>query len=713
MSNRVYNSVILSCLLLFGSCTKELVYHPDISIEETAIGDRIEIKLSVKEPGGLMDALGDVDYRKLAKLSVHGPLNGTDLKFIRFIAGADEYGNETDGSLEVLDLSGATLVSGGEPYFIYVDEDDNSETPINLQNDELSRYAFGYCKLKEIILPNSIKAFGSQAFYNCTNLESVNIPASLQEIGRSVFCYCSKLKSEIILPEIISEIPDYTFYECASLTSVSLPESTSSLGYGCFAGCSRIASLGELPNLKDFDEHCFENCKKLETFSIPHSMTSIPNYAFSGCQSLKDIDVSRIIKFGYKAFDNCKKVSFVKFCDRLEYVDHYAFRNSGLAMDLDLPETVKYVGYEAFYGTDLTSVTINSDIRTYESEDPLFGNPRPFGYCKKLKKVKVTEGCKILGLSFSGCSALNSVSLPNSLDSLGYYFIEPEVIGEFEGVPLITIGYDIGDIFYDCTSLTIISLPSNLKFIGNGCFKGCTSLESIVLPNSLSLMDTYVFSGCTSLSSVKLSSSLETLPQGCFEDCSGLKSINIPGCVKALDFGCFENSGLQSVAMPESLVKIGLRCFYGCSGLKSISIPSNVKKIEENAFGDCSALSTVLFDTKGTLESIGSSAFYHCTSLETVQLPEGVTSVGDYCFSLCGLKNISIPSTLQNIGEGCFDHCLKLTDIRNYSESPQTVKGNTLGQILQEKVTLSVPSTSVDLYKDDSFWGLFPNIVGL
>ena len=712
MSNRVYIPLFLSCLLQLGSCTKELVYHSNTSIEETVIGDMIVIKLSVKESGGLMDALGDTDYRALSKLSVQGPVNGTDLKFIRFIAGADEYGNETDGSLEVLDLSGANIVEGGEPYFIYVDDDDNSETPISLQNDELSRYAFGYCKLKEIILPNSIKAFGSQAFYNCTNLESVNIPASLQEIGRSVFCYCGKLKSEIILPEGISEIPDYTFYECASLTSVTLPESTSSLGYGCFAGCSKITSLGELPNLNDFEGHCFENCKKLETFRIPSIMTSIPSCAFSGCQALKDIDVSRVVKFGYKAFDNCKKITMIKLCDSLEYVDHYAFRNSGLAMDLDLPETVKYVGYEAFYGTDLTSVTINSDIRTYESDEFVLNNSRTFASCKKLTSVKVSDGCTILGLSFSNCSALESVFLPASLDSIGYIYDEYEYyLIDVEGpqTEYVHTGY----IFAYCEALNKIDLPPNLQFIGASSFHGCTSLESIELPDSLSSMDTYVFSGCTSLSSVKLSSSLEVLPQGCFEDCSGLKSINIPGCVKALDYGCFENSGLQSVAMPESLVRIGLKCFYGCSGLKSITIPSNVKKVEDYTFGDCSALSTVIFDSKGSLESIGSSAFYHCTSLETVQLPEGVTSVGDYCFSICGLKNISIPSTLQNIGGGCFDHCLKLTDIRNYSESPQTVKGNTLGQIPQEKITLYVPSTSVNLYKEDSFWGTFPNIVGL
>lgn len=704
---------LLLLMLVHGSCTKKLIYEPDTSMEEIPIGDKIEIKLSVEEPGGLESALGYVDYRKICKLTVKGSVNGTDLKYIRFISGADEYGNETDGSLESLDLSAANLVEGGEPYFIYVDKDDNSETPINLQNDELSQYAFGYCKLKEIILPNSIRRFGSQAFYSCGNLITINIPGSLQEIGRSVFCYCNNLKSEIILPNGITEIPDYTFFECANLTSVTLPESVMSLGYGCFAGCSKIVSLGELPNLRVFGERCFENCKKLETFKIPSSMTSIPNSAFSGCWKLNNIDVSNIVKFGYKAFCNCQMITYINMCDRLEYVDHYAFYRSGLEMDLNLPETVKYVGYEAFYGTDITSVIINSDIRTHETEDVSFRNPQPFGLCKKLKSVRVSEGCKILGLSFSSCSALEFVSLPNSLDSLGYYFIEPEVIGEFEGEPIYSMPYDVGYIFSGCTSLKTIMLPENLKFIATCSFRDCSSLEQVVLPNSLSGMESYVFSGCTSLSFAKLSESLETIPQGCFEDCSGLKSISIPDCIKELDYASFENSGLQSVAMPEDLVEIGNRCFSGCAELKSITIPSKVRKIGDNAFGDCMALNSVLFESEGALKSIGVSAFYHCTLLENVQLPEGVTSIGDCCFSVCGLQDFSIPSTLQDIGEGCIDRCLKLTDIRNYSGNPQTIKNNTLGQIQPEKILLHVPANSIDLYKADPLWSVFPNVVGL
>ena len=70
--------------------------------------------------------------------------------------------------------------------------------------------------------------------------------------------------------------------------------------------------------------------------------------------------------------------------DGVTHVGDYAFYQSGLEMDLVLPQTVKYVGYHAFYGTSITSVAINSDIRTYESDNMLI-SPHPFGSCKNLK----------------------------------------------------------------------------------------------------------------------------------------------------------------------------------------------------------------------------------------------------------------------------------------------------------------------------------------
>ena len=148
---RFHYLLMLCCFLVFEACTKELVYESPIEYHNSFIDGKAEVTL--EEAGTLRQKLSIVDdLMSLTSLTIKGPINGSDLKLIREMAGADVEGNRTAGSLLSLDLSQARFVSGGDIPFLY-----NGKEPCPIEEDNVvPRYGFGYCKLKIILLPDSI-----------------------------------------------------------------------------------------------------------------------------------------------------------------------------------------------------------------------------------------------------------------------------------------------------------------------------------------------------------------------------------------------------------------------------------------------------------------------------------------------------------------------------------------------------------------------------
>ena len=177
-------------------------------------------------------------------------------------------------------------------------------------------------------------------------------------------------------------------------------------------------------------------------------------------------------------------------------------------------------------------------------------------------------------------------------------------------------GYtQIGDYaFYDCRSLTSITLPNSITRIGCCAFRYCTNLTSITIPNSVTSIGKWAFYDCHSLTSITIPNSVTSIGDGAFEFCTSLTSITIPNSVTA----------------------IGDNAFYGCRSLTSITIPNSVTNIGNFAFTNCSNLASITIPDSVT--RIGKWAFSWCRSLTTIIIPNSVTTIDFGAFYLCGIK---------------------------------------------------------------------------
>ena len=223
-----------------------------------------------------------------------------------------------------------------------------------------------------------------------------------------------------------------------------------------------------------------------------------------------------------------------------------------------------------------------------------------------------------------------------------------------------TIGYCA---FYNCSSLTSVTIPDNVTTIGDNAFYACSSLTSATIPDSVTTIGNYVFDGCKSLTSVTIPDSVTTIGERAFDGCSSLTSITIPDSVTTIGDWAFRYCrSLTSVTIPDSVTTIGKQAFQGCSSLTSVTIPDSVTTIGKSAFSLCESLTSITIPDSVT--TIGDSAFAWCESLTSVTIPDSITGIGNYAFQGCSsLTSVTIPDSVTTIGSQAFYSCSSLTSV--------------------------------------------------
>ena len=295
----------------------------------------------------------------------------------------------------------------------------------------------------------------------------------------------------------VTSIGNYAFQNCSSLTSVTIPNSVTSIGGHAFAYCSSLTSI-----------------------TIPESVTSIGDYAFYYCYSLTSVTIPEsVTSIGDKAFYNCSSLTSITIPNSVTSIGSYAFQYCSYLTSVTIPNSVTSIGGYAFQRcSSLTSVTIGNSVTS------------------------------IGGWAFSGCSSLTSITIPNSVTSIGIgifrgcrftkeNFVNNSTLdaeaNNYWGAEFVDAEIDglliRNDTVIDCrmfvTSLTSITIPNSVTYIGERAFDNCSSLTSITIPNTVTYIGERAFDNCSSLNEVILGTGLETVKEYAFAGCSKLQDV--------------------------------------------------------------------------------------------------------------------------------------------------------------------------------------------
>ena len=439
------------------------------------------------------------------------------------------------------------------------------------------------------------------------------------------------------------------------------------------------------------------NNTALTAITIPNTVVSINDNAFTGCTELTDFRYNGTVEeWGAITLgtDWNKDAAFtVVHC------------TDG---DVTLEEPIQPIQPNNFvYSTNAAGSTIKVNGETVTLEQ---GENIVLDYPNEITSVKATDNTALTYIqipntvteiesgtydeaAFGRCTSLISVTLPDSLTSIGNYgFIGCNKLASInipDGVTMIG-----NNSFASCKSLGSITLPDSLTSIGNGAFNYCTSLASINIPDGVTMIGNSAFSDCNKLAYINIPNGVKTINANTFDGCAALTSITIPDSVTMIGSGAFRGCNkLASITIPSGVTSIGDWAFNRCSALGSITLPEGITTIKNNTFCDCSSLTSV--NIPNTVTSIenggyGEGALGKCTSLTSVTLSDSLTSIGSFAFYGCTeLASITIPNTVTNISNGALFNCARLTEV-NYNGTMSQWSSITLGRSWKDNAPFTV-----------------------
>ena len=215
----------------------------------------------------------------------------------------------------------------------------------------------------------------------------------------------------------------------------------------------------------------------------------------------------------------------------------------------------------------------------------------------------------------------------------------------------------------------VIKFDGEVTSIGGMAFYNCSSLTSVTIPDSVTTIGYGAFMYCSSLTSVTIPDSVTTIEVEAFRDCTGelIVNCNIPSAISP-SYAAFYNSKFTKVTIGDSVTTIGDYAFCDCRSLTSITIPDSVTTIGNYAFENCSSLTTITIPDSVT--TIGYRAFCRCRMLQEFKgkfaSDDGRCLIQDgtlIAFAPAGITEYTIPDSVTKIGQYVFFGCSSLTSV--------------------------------------------------
>ena len=189
---------------------------------------------------------------------------------------------------------------------------------------------------------------GYNAFWECDNLISINIPNTIITIRNGAFHGCNLLSS-VVLSNNLKNIDTNVFGLCNSLSNIIIPNSVIQIGSGAFSGCKSLTEINIPTSLTNIESSVFNCCESLTEINIPNSVTQIGFGAFSGCKSLTNINIpNSVTSINNMVFHNCSSLTNVILPNTIYSINTAAFASCINLQNINIPESIIYIDNDAF-----------------------------------------------------------------------------------------------------------------------------------------------------------------------------------------------------------------------------------------------------------------------------------------------------------------------------------------------------------------------------
>ena len=555
-------------------------------------------------------------------------------------------------------------------------------------------------KSGEYVVLDGTRLIGSRAFYNAYNVTSVTIPGSVAIIMPSAFMGCRNIETLTILDsdnpneESGLKIADHAFYNLTNLTTVNLPARLSSFSPAMFSSTGKLSTIniakggsmyasknGMVTNAAG-DTLIYCPSGRTGYVRIPAGIATIAAGSFMQHYSITEVYVSySVATIENNAFELCTNLQTLTFegspnavgmtIGKQAFMRCYALKN----VIFEKESAVTEIGEEAFSSCnvlgDLTLPTTLTKIGSLA-----------FKNCLSIRKIVIAEGNKNIDVAmdaFEGCVRLLTITIPSTMETLPI-----EAIAACPSVRSIDIAANNpyfssdGLIIYNANKTELLfysktNTPENGEYtpidsvvkIRGGAFRNNDRIKVLNIGKNVEEIGDYAFAGMSMLTTVNFedSTSALTLGKGVLQGTGSLGNIVLPSRIREISEEMFRNSAIAVVTIGSSVTVIGKNAFTGCTGLMEIIFAEgcNIETIPESAFENVAAGTITIPKSVKVIES---RAFANVSASEII-FEEGsvLTTIGDGAFTGSALVSISIPSSVTTLGKGVFEGAKKLTSV--------------------------------------------------
>lgn len=447
-----------------------------------------------------------------------------------------------------------------------------SENQVLYNYDQSRIYSYLGGNTRDIyVMPNSVEHIEPYSFWGNTYLEDVTLSGCLEEVSGYAFSNCTSLRT-LTIPYSVHSIDAKAFENCISLRNVVIPASVSYIDPTAFDGCVNLNIIADTGTVA-YD------------FFVNFDKSDIGNTESQDAKRLVDDVDKENVENPIVVNDNLIDAS--KDPRNVEWMPSVDSLNSGNDSSI-LGKTIIVSGDALLFidkdmqVKELTkdSVPVDSPSVSYENEDGIANVVYDSDKGGFLPKYTEANG-RISMQAYYGSKDINSYEFPQNISSIGRFAFARSNISSIvipEGVT--SIGYGA---FYHCDNLIDIQFPSTLTNIDEYAFNNTPYLSTAASLADASGMlivgDGILLAYFGTGGNVIIPSNVKYIADGCFKDNASITGVVIPDSVRKIGSDAFRNcSSLSSVELGKGIISIDDRAFMGCP-VECFTIPGSVENM--------------------------------------------------------------------------------------------------------------------------------------
>ncbi len=541
--------------------------------------------------------------------------------------------------------------------------------------------------LQNVVVPNIVKRDdGTEVKITNVSLSNINFEGTLTfasglEINSNTLSNCSTVVN-IVTGDNVSIKMGSTFSKCTKLEKVSMGRNAKIINFpkefehSLFNGCTGLKEIA-VESLSEVNAFAFSSVGAAlqGDIVINEGITSIGSRAFYNCSSITSVSIpSTVTNIGEYAFYNCSSIKTAKIPEGIKTIENGAFyKCSNLSDEIEIKEGVTLGGGTVFNNSGITKLTIGNNI-TIPSDS--------FAGCSNLAKVTIGNDVSIkMGSTFSKCTKLEEVSMGKNTKIINFYKeFEHSLFNGCTGLKKITVESlsEVNAFAFSSVGAALqgdIVINEGITSIGSRAFYNCSSITSVSIPSTVTNIGEYAFYNCSSIKTAKIPEGIKTIENGAFYKCSNLSDeIEIKEGVTLGGGTVFNNSGITQLTISNN-IEIPGGSFEGCSNLEQVTIGDNVTikpggtwgNNYSGTFGKCTNLKNITIGENLKMPNNTWDAYWfrQCTSLEKITV-KSISEIGQNAFNAVGPAlqgEITINSDVTQIGDRAFNNCTGLGKI--------------------------------------------------